>query len=111
MKENIRTRLNQIEARHEEIALLLSQPEVMSDQNQYRDLSREYSTLEPVVGTWKQWQANKDSEEEAKQMLGDSDPAMKKMAEEELSSTRESLGLLEKDLKLLLERQEFRRKY
>ena len=38
MKDNIRTRLNQVEGRHEEIAMLLSQLEVMSDQNRFRDL-------------------------------------------------------------------------
>ncbi|MEO2174437.1 MAG: PCRF domain-containing protein, partial [bacterium] len=102
MKDNIRTRLHQLEERHEEIALLLSQPEVMANQNQFRDLSREYSTLEPVVSTWKQWKVNKDSEEDARQMLTDSDPAMKKLAEEEVTSTRAVLESIEQKLKLLL---------
>jgi peptide chain release factor 1 len=102
MKDNIQTRLHQLEERHEEIALLLSQPEVMANQNQFRDLSREYSTLEPVVSTWKHWKVNKDSEEDTRQMLTDSDPAMKKMAEEELISTRSALESLEQKLKLLL---------
>lgn len=102
MKDNIRTRLWQIEARHEEIALLLSQPEVISDQNQYRDLSREYSNLEAVVSTWQQWQSNSASIEEAKQMLADTDPAMKSLAEEELASTSERQKTLEQKLRLLL---------
>ena len=87
MKDSIRTRLDQIEARHEEIARLMSQPEIMSDQNQFRDLSREYATLEPVVSHWKLWQENTESQDEARMMLADSDPAMKKLAEEELAST------------------------
>jgi len=102
MKDSIKTRLQQIEARHEEIALLLSQPEIISDQNQYRDLSREYSTLEPVVSTWQQWWSNSVSMEEAKQMLTDSDPAMKSLVEEELASTTERQESLEQELNLLL---------
>ena len=52
MKESIQQKLQQVEARFEEIALLLSQPEVMADQNRYRELSVEYSQLEPVVNAW-----------------------------------------------------------
>jgi peptide chain release factor 1 len=102
MKDSIRTRLNQIEARHEEIARLMSQLEVMSDQNQFRDLSREYATLEPVVQRWKLWQANTESQREARLMLTDSDPAMKKLAEEELASTGAQREEIEQELKLLL---------
>ena len=56
MKESIHDRLQQVSARYEEIALLLSEPEVFSDQNRYRDLSREYAQLEPVVLSWREWQ-------------------------------------------------------
>ncbi|MFT5138698.1 MAG: peptide chain release factor 1 [Rhodothermales bacterium] len=102
MKDSIRTRLDQIEARHEEIARLMSQPEIMSDQNQFRDLSREYATLEPVVSSWKLWQLNNESQDEARLMLTDSDPAMKKLAEEELASTIVRQEEIEQQLKLLL---------
>jgi len=56
MKESISDSLQQISARHEEIALLLSEPEVFSDQNRFRDLSREYAQLEPLVLSWRDWQ-------------------------------------------------------
>ncbi len=102
MKDSIRTRLHQIEARQQEIALLLSQPEVMSNQNQFRELSREYTTLDPVVSVWQKWQANKTSMDEAQQMLADSDPGMKSLAQEELSATGERQDTLEKELKVLL---------
>lgn len=102
MKDSIRTRLMQVEARQEEIAMLLSQPEVMSDQNRFRDLSREYSTLEPVVSTWRQFQENETAMTDARQMMDDSDPGMKSLAEEELAETSQRQEKLEKDLRLLL---------
>ena len=61
MKESISDNLQQIAARHEEIALLLSEPEVYSDQNRYRDLSREYAQIEAVVLSWREWQQTRAS--------------------------------------------------
>ena len=54
MKKSIRERLMQVAGRYEEIGLLLSDQEVFSDQNRFRDLSREYAQLEPVVLAWNQ---------------------------------------------------------
>ena len=56
MKPTIRNRLHQATSRHEEIGLLLSQPEVFSDQNRFRELSREFAQLGPVVQSWQKWQ-------------------------------------------------------
>jgi peptide chain release factor 1 len=102
VKESIRNRLRQVEARHEEISLLLSQPEVMSDQNRYRDLSREYAQLQPVVGAWQKWQSNKALMDDAQHMLADSDPALKSLAEDELATATQRQQTLEQELKLLL---------
>ena len=102
MKDSIRTRLKHVEARHEEIALLLSTPEVMAEQNKFRDLAREYAQLEPVVGTWRKWQANKVSMDEARKLRADSDPDMKHLAEQELASTKTLQQSLEEELRLLL---------
>ena len=49
MKSSIRDRLRQVSARYEEVGLLLSQPDVFSDQNRYRALSVEYAQLEPLA--------------------------------------------------------------
>ena len=59
MKESIHERLRQVSDRHEEIAMLLAEPEVFSQQGRYRDLSREYAQLEPVVKAWRRWQKQK----------------------------------------------------
>ena len=53
MKASILTKLEALSDRHEEIAGLLDEPEVMQDQNQFRALSMEYSQIEPVVLEYK----------------------------------------------------------
>ena len=49
MKESIRFKLESVSDRFEEIAGLLADPDVIADQNQFRELSKEYSRVEPVV--------------------------------------------------------------
>jgi peptide chain release factor 1 len=100
MKASIRTRLRQVEDRFEEIALLLAQPEVMADQNRFRDLSVEYSQIEPVVRSWQQWLANESTIEEAEPMLQDRD--LKELASEEISRALARRETLEHELSLLL---------
>ncbi len=102
MKESIHDRLMQVEARYEEIGLLLSEPEVFSDQNRFRELSREYAQLEPLVTSWRQWQQARSSIEEARQMLAEADPELRAMAEEELQNGEHRRESLERDIRLLL---------
>lgn len=102
MKASIRERLQRVSARHEEIGLMLSQPEVLADQNRFRELSREYAQLESVVQSWRQWQEIRGAIEEASQMLEESDPELREMAEEELASSKRRLESLESDIRILL---------
>jgi len=100
VKTSIRTRLQQIQARFEEIALLLSQPEVMADQNQFRELSVEYAQVEPLVKAWDAFQGNEQVMADARQMLAD--PDLKELAEEELAHAEQLGEELEQTLKMLL---------
>jgi len=102
MKESIRLRLQQVSARHEEIALLLSEPEVFSDQNRYRDLSREYAQLEPLVRSWHNWQETRCAIDEAEQLTAEADPELRQIAREEVEEGSSRLETLEQELQLLL---------
>ncbi|MEC7296290.1 MAG: PCRF domain-containing protein, partial [Pseudomonadota bacterium] len=55
MKETLRQRLDSFSDRFEELAMLLSDPEVINDQQRFRDYSREYSELEELVAAWKRY--------------------------------------------------------
>jgi len=57
MKDSIRRKLQKLDERHEEIGRLLSEPDVIGRQNQFRDLSMEYSRLGPVVDRYREFLA------------------------------------------------------
>ena len=100
MKASILTKLEALSDRHEEIAGLLAEPEVMQDQNHFRALSMEYSQLEPVVLEYKKYVQIIDDKTTAEEMLDD--PELKDMAREELSEIKDSLEALELNLQKLL---------
>jgi peptide chain release factor 1 len=102
LPESIHARLQQAQQRHEEIAMLLATQEVMADQNRFRELSVEYSQLEPVVAAWSRWQRADQSIEEAQSLLKSGDADMRELANEELASTRELQQKLEGELNVLL---------
>ena len=94
MKESIRHKLEATRDRFEEIAGLLADPDVIGDQNQFRDLSKEYSRLESVVSLFSQYESLTGEISAAEEMLNDNDEEIRQMGQEELSSlkgTRESL--------------------
>ncbi len=102
MKASIISKLETLSERHEEISLLLSQPDVMNDQNRFRELSKEYAELSPIVEKFSQYQEAADTIESATEMLDDSDPEMKAMAEEEIQEARQLQELLSLDLQKML---------
>ena len=99
---SIHARLHQVQERHEEISLLLATQEVMADQNRFRDLSVEYSQLEPVVTTWAKWQQAGQSIADAESLLKSSDDEMQELAREELTDATGQQQSLEEQLNILL---------
>jgi len=102
MKESLILRLDEITERYEELGALLSHPDVISDQNKFRDYSKEYSELEPVVQCYARLNQANDDIEEAKLLLDDGDVDMREMAQEELSEAEASKEALSEELQVLL---------
>ena len=102
MKDSIRHRLDSVAERHEEVAALLGEPEVIGEQGRFRDLSREYSRLEPIVTTFNAYRGVRDDLDGAREMARDGDPEMRAMGEEELPALEARLVELEQRLQLLL---------
>jgi peptide chain release factor 1 len=100
MNPSIHSKLEHISERFEEITFLLTQPEVQNNQNHFRNLSQEYSQLEPVVGCYNRF---RDLEQEilsAQEML--EDPEMAELAKDELEQAEQRRSELEPELQLLL---------
>ncbi len=100
MKTSIRNKLEQVSDRFQEITALLSEPSVQSDQNQFRNLSREYAQVEPLVETYRRFTETEAAIDAARQMLDD--PEMAELAQEELDDASHRLAELEPELQLLL---------
>ena len=100
MKPSILLKLENLSERHAEIAILLSENEVIADQNRFRKLSMEYSQLEPVVKEHERYLQATENKETALEMLDD--PEMKELAQEELKEADKQIEELEATLQVLL---------
>ena len=96
MKDSIYAKLENLSERYEEISVLLSDPDVISDQDQFRKLSMEYSQLEPVVKEFATFQQVSEDLQTAQEMLDD--PELKEMAQEEIQDANAKLEALELSL-------------
>ncbi len=97
-------KLSFTEKRFEEINEKLMDPTVINDNNLYRDLMKEYKNLTPIVEKYREYVKVKQNFEEARQMLeeGGLDKEFKEVVQEELETSKEQLGHLEEELKILL---------
>lgn len=102
MKESILGKLENLKDRFGEVEALLSDPDIISDQDKFRGLSKEYAELESVVKPFNRFLQVTADLEQAQEMQKDSDPDMRAMAEDEIASASEELEGLEKDLQMLL---------
>jgi peptide chain release factor 1 len=102
MKESILNKLENLQDRFSEVEALLSDPEIIADQDKFRGLSKEYAELEAVVKPFNRFKQVTEDLESAREMQKDSDPDMRAMAEDEIASASEELEVLELDLQKLL---------
>ena len=102
MKASLLSKLETLSERHEEVSALLGDSETISDQNRFRDLSREYAELETVVRCFAQYSQVRSDLEDARSMLEDADRELREMAQDELDSGGERLAELELELQALL---------
>ncbi len=100
MKASIENKLETLSDRYQEVAGLLADPDVIGDQNKFRQLSMEYSQLEPVVQEYQKYRQAIEDQQGAQEMLAD--PEMKEMAQEELNELNVTLERLEINLQKLL---------
>ncbi len=102
MKPSIQAKLDHLVDRFEELSALLSDPETLSNQEKYRNYSKEYSDLEPIIKTYQAYQETQEGIEAAQEMASDDDLEMREMAREEMLSLQAELEPLELELQRLL---------
>jgi peptide chain release factor 1 len=102
MKASIHQKLETLSTRFDEVNALLGRPEIISDQDQFRALSKEFAEIRPVVECYSQYQRVRASMDSAREILRDRDPDMRILAEEELRQSEEQCTTLEQKLQRLL---------
>ncbi len=102
MKASIRSKLENLSERLQEISALLSDPEIIGDQNRFRALSQEYAELSPVAACFERYNRALEAIDGAKEMLNENDAEMKELAQEELKEAQQQRDELETELQKLL---------
>lgn len=102
MKSSMRAKLEGLRERLEEVNSLLGTADVISDQTRFRSLSKEYAELNPVVECFNRYDDVLRRIESAQDMLSDSDPDIRSLAEEDLQEAQAERESLERALKSLL---------
>ena len=96
------SKLENLERRFEDVEQQLSSPEVLSDQDRYRKLTKAHADLKEVVDVFRKYKELKDQLTESRALLQDSDPEMRSMAQEEIKNLEPEGEALERELTLLL---------
>ena len=79
-------RLDQIEAKYDELTQALATPEVISDSARYQKTAKAHSELAPVVERYREYKDLKRGIAESKSVIAEEDdPDMRAYAQEELA--------------------------
>ena len=100
MKTSMKTKLEQLARRLEEIDVQLSSVDAARDMNRFRAYGQERAEIEPVVTRFHEYNRASADLLGAQEML--TDPDMKALAEEEVHAARARMESLEDDLQRLL---------
>jgi peptide chain release factor 1 len=96
-------RLDQIEARYEELTQALASPELIGDSSKYQKTAKAHSEIAPMVEKYREYKDLQRGITESKAVLADEkDPEMRAYAQEELDNLEIRLHQVEEELKVLL---------
>ena len=97
-------KLKLVEQHFNDVSNKLMDPDVISDQEQYKKLMREHKQLSPIVDKFHEYEKTKESLDEAYQMLseGGLDKDFKELVEEEYETAKADLDRITDELKVLL---------
>ena len=97
-------KINALDLRYQELARKICEPDVINDTELYRNIMKEYSSLEPIVLKYREYKKAQENEKEALELLsgGGLDKDFRDMVSEELNDARERIENLSEELKILL---------
>lgn len=102
MKDSLLYKLDNLSERLQELEALLSDPDIINNQNKFRDYAKEHADIKPVVASFVNYTNNQETITSAKEMMKDDDKEIRDLAQEELRTAEEENESLEKELQILL---------
>jgi peptide chain release factor 1 len=95
-------RLQEAEARYNELTARMADPTVISDPEQYRKAAKAQSELTELVAKYREWTRAQKELTDARAMLTETDPELQQMAQLEVVRLEPEVDALERDLEILL---------
>ena len=97
-------KLDAIEKRFEELTKKISDPDVIANQSEWRELMKEHAEMEPIVEKYREYKKVQKQYDDAKEIVDDSstDKELKDLAEMEMMEAKEKLPQIEEEIKILL---------
>ena len=92
--------LEELEKKYEELTKKISDPDVISNNSEWKKMMKEHSELDPIVAKYREYKKVKNDYEESRELLND--PEMKDLAEESMIDAKEKMQKYEDELKILL---------
>ncbi len=93
-------KLEDVEKRYEDLTEKISDPEIISKQNEWKVMMKEHAELEPIVEKYREYKKVEKNMQEAKEMMNE--PELKELAEMEMLEAKDKLPQIEEELKILL---------
>ncbi len=97
-------KIKSVEMHYNEVAQRLMQPEIISDQEQYKKLMKEHKQLTPLIEKYHEYCTTIEAEADALSILEDKsiDKDFRELAEAELIEAKEKISSTSEELKILL---------
>ena len=96
------SKLDEVEARFEDLTARMADPEIASDPKRYSEIARETASMSQTVETWRLYKKTQAEYESAKEFVADPDPELREMARLEMETLETTLESLREQLQVLL---------
>lgn len=102
-ENNLLQRLDGLQGRFDEVSLLITDPSVIADMKRFVKLNKEYSELEKIIDSKREYEGLLKNISDAKEILeSESDAEIRELAKDELEESQKKLPEIEEKIKLLL---------
>jgi peptide chain release factor 1 len=95
-------KLDETEARFEELARHMADPAVIGDPEKYRKTAKAHRELEEIVAAYREWKKLRRNLEDARLILEEGDEDLRKLASEEVDRLEPELARIQEELKVIL---------